>query len=107
MKVSKLTRPVRRNVKRSELRQKQSATLRLARGTNVVVIAATAKEDEKLLLDKQYFDALVARLRSLVETLEIASDPILFNQILGAAKTLDQDVRLGRMHSFAEVFGED
>jgi hypothetical protein len=107
MKVSALTRPVRRNIKRSELRQNQSATLRLARGTSVVVIAATAKESEKLLLDKRYFDELVGRLRSVIETLEIASDPKLFSQILGAAKTLNEDVRLGRLHSFEEAFGED
>jgi hypothetical protein len=107
MKVSALTRPERHRVNRSELRQNQSATLRMARGTQVVVISATHEEDEKLLLDKKYFEELVQRLRSLVETLEIASDQKLFQQILGAAENLEENARLGKLHSFEEAFGED
>lgn len=107
MKTLELTRPEKHKVNRSELRQKQSATLRMARGTQVVVISATHEEDEKLLLDKKYFDELVQRLRSVVETLEIASDHKLFQQILGAAENLEEKVRLGKLHSFEQAFGED
>jgi hypothetical protein len=102
-----LTRPERRRVNRSELRQKQSATLRLARGNQVVVISATHEEDEKLLLDKAYFEELVRRLRAAIETLEIASDQKLFQQILGSAANLEENVRLGKLHSFEEAFGEE
>lgn len=102
-----LTRPQRRIVNRSELRQKQSATLRLARGNQVVVISASNEEDEKLLLDKKYFEELVQRLRSAIETLEIISDQKLYKQILGAAKDLEENTRLGKLHSFEEAFEED
>jgi hypothetical protein len=106
MTVKALTRPERRTVKRSELRQNQSATLRLARGRNVVVISATHEEDEKLLLDKKYFDELIEKLRSVVETLEITSDQKFFKQILSAAESLEENARLGKLHSFEEAFGE-
>jgi len=103
---SPLTKPERRRVNRSELRQKQSATLRLARGNRVVVISATHEEDEKLLLDKKYFEELVQRLRSTIETLEIASDQKLFKQILGSVENLKENTRRGNLHSFEEAFGE-
>ncbi|MGB2623968.1 MAG: hypothetical protein WA857_11575 [Candidatus Acidiferrum sp.] len=106
MTVQALTRPGRHTVGRSELRQKQSATLRLARGRNVVVISAHHEEDEKLLLDKKYFDELIQKLRSVVETLEITSDQKFFKQILSAAENLDENTRRGKLHSFEEAFGE-
>ena len=101
-----LTKPEKHTVNRSELRQKQSATLRLARGNSVVVISANHEEDEKLLVDKRYFDELVQKLRSVVETLEIATDRKLFSQILRAAEHLEDNTRRGKLHSFAEAFGE-
>jgi hypothetical protein len=106
MTVKALTRPGKHKVKRSELRQNQSATLRLARGHNAVVISATHEEDEKILLDKKYFDELIERLRSVVETLDITSDQKFFKQILSAAENLDENARLGKLRSFEEAFGE-
>jgi len=102
-----LTQPERKVVNRSELRQKQSATLRMARGNQVVVISATHEEDEKLLMDKKYFDDIVQKLRAVIETLNIMSDQKLFKQIVGVAATLEEDTRLGRLHSFEEAFGEE
>jgi hypothetical protein len=98
-------------VNRSELRQKQSATLRMARGNQVVVISATHEEDQKLLMDKKYFDDIVEKLRAVIETLDIMSDQKLFRQIFGGygrprARTLEEDTRLGKLHSFEEAFGE-
>ncbi len=107
MSVMALTRPERKVVNRTELRQKQSATLRLARGNQVVVITANHEEDEKLLLDKKYFDEIVRQLRAVVETLEITSDQKLFKQILGVADSLEENTRLGKLHSFEEAFGEE
>jgi phosphotransferase system IIB component len=107
MSVMALTRPERKIVNRSELRQKQSATLRMARGNQVVVISANHEEDEKLLLDKKYFDEIMQKLRAVIETLEITSDQKLFKQILGVAETLEEDTRLGRLHSFEEAFGKE
>src|SRR5229473_4297532 len=90
MSVMALTRPERKVVNRTELRQKQSATLRLARGNQVVVITANHEEDEKLLLDKKYFDEIMQKLRAVIETLEITSDQKLFKQILGVADSLEE-----------------
>ena len=106
MTVAALMRPRLVKVKRSELRQNQRATLNKAKGRTVVVISSKEKAGDKLLLDKQYFDDMVKELRAAKETLEIMSDPKLFSQIVTAAETLDEDVRLGRLHSFEEVFGE-
>jgi hypothetical protein len=106
MSIRVLTRPARKTVNRSQLRQKQSATLRMARGNQVVVISAPHEGDEKLVLDKKYFEEIVGQLRSVIETLEIINDQRLFKQILGAAEGLEQDTRRGRLHSFEEAFGE-
>lgn len=107
MTVSALMRPRLVKVNRSELRQNQRATLKKAKGRTVVVISSKEKEEEKLVLDKEYFEEMVKKLRSAAETLEIMSDQKLFSQIMAAAATLDEDVRLGRLHSFEEVFGEE
>ena len=93
-------------VNRAELRQKQRETLKRAKGDTVVIISAPDPEDERLLLDKAYFDGLTRRLNSLVETLEITTDRKLFSQILRAASTLEEDTRRGKLHSFEEAFGE-
>jgi phage protein U len=94
-------------VNRSDLRQNQSRWLKKARGKRVLLVKSNDKEDEKIVLDKQYFDELRGKLESLVETLEIAMDRKLFNQILAAADTLDQDLRLGKLHSLEDAFAED
>jgi hypothetical protein len=47
------------------------------------------------------------KLESLAETLEIALDRKLFNQILAAADTLEEDLRLGKLHSLEDAFAED
>ena len=107
MSVLTLKRPEPKIVNRSQLRQNQSATLRMARGNQVVLISAPHEEDEKLLLDKKYYEELVQKLRAVIETLEIMSDQKLFKQIVGAAKTLEEDTRLGKLHSFEEAFGEE
>ena len=100
-----LARPTRVTVRRTELRQRQRSTLAKARGTTVVVISAGHPGQEKLLVDKQYFDVLVQRMTSLAETLEITMDRRLFEQILRAAPRLEQKTRSGRLHSFEEAFG--
>ena len=101
-----LTQPHWVAVKRSELRQKQRATLKRAKGRTVVLISAGDQEEEKLVLDRQYFDELVGKLRAALATLEITMDARLFPRILAAAQTLEEDVRLGKLRSFEEAFGE-
>ena len=106
MTVLALTQPHWVAVKRSELRQNQRATLKRAKGRTVVLISASDKEEEKLVLDKEYFDELVGKLRAAMETLEITMDERLFPRILAAAQTLEADIRLGKLHSLEQAFGE-
>ncbi len=94
-------------VRRSDLRQHQSRWLKKVRGQQVLLIKSSSGVDEKVVLDKQYFDELRGRLESLVETLEIATDRKLFNQILAVADTLEGDLRSGKLHSLEEAFAED
>ena len=107
MAATALTKAEMIEVNRSELRQNQSALLKRARGNRVLLIKANDKTDEKVVLDKQYFDEIRKRLEAVVETLEIAMDRKLFNQILTAADTLEEDLRLGKLHSLEDAFAED
>ncbi len=107
MTASALKSPKMVRVNRTEFRDNLRAMLEKAQDSTVVEISANSPEDEKLLLDKRYFDLLIRRLDSLVETLEIATDRKLFAQILRAASTLEEDTRLGKLHSFDEAFAED
>ena len=94
-------------VNRSELRQHQSKWLKKARGRRVLVVKSHDSDEEKVVLDRQYFDEIRRKVDSLVETLEIAMDRKLFNQILAAADTLEEDLRSGRLHSLEDAFAED
>ena|SRR2546425_7482994 len=102
-----LTNPQMVSVNRSELRKNQRAVLRKARGHTVVVVEASDEGEEKVVVDKNYFEDVLKRLRALRETLEIMGDERLFGQIMKAADTLDEDMRLGRLHSIEEAFKED
>jgi hypothetical protein len=110
MKVStsaQLIRPEKIAVKRTDLRQQQSEILSKARGTTVVVVASAGQHaDEKCILSKRYFDELVANVESLAETLEILADRNLFDQIMTASETLEDDLKRGKLHSFEEAFEE-
>jgi len=94
-------------VNRSDLRQNQSTWLKKARGPHILLIKANDADEEKVVLDRQYFDEIHEKLESLVETLEIAMDRKLFTQILAAADTLEDDLRLGKLHSLEDAFAED
>jgi len=107
MPATALTQAELLEVNRTDLRQNQSRWLKKARGKRVLLIKSSDKEDEKVVLDKQYFDEIRTNLESAMETLEIAMDRKLFNQILAAADTLDEDLRLGKLHSLEDAFAED
>lgn len=102
-----LTKPKTVRVNRTDFRDKLRETLNKAKGRTVVAISANDQEDERLVLDKKYFDELLNTVASLMETLEITTDRKFFDQILRAATTLEEDTRLGKLHSFEDVFGED
>ncbi len=107
MSATALTKTEMIEVNRSELRQNQSALLRRVRGSRVLLIKANDETEEKVVLDKKYFDQIRQQLEAVVETLEIAMDRKLFNQILAAADTLDEDLRLGKLHSLDDAFAEE
>ena len=94
-------------VNRTELRQHQSRWLKKARGPRVLLIKSNDPEEEKIVIDKRYFDEIRKKLRGLAETLEIATDQRLFQQVLAAAGTLEQDLRTGKLHSLEDAFAED
>ncbi len=86
------------------MRQAQSAILKKATGKHVVMVRATTEDQEKYIVDKHYFEDLLAQLRSAVETLEITSDARLFKNLLQAAGSIDKDLRSGKLHAFEEAF---
>lgn len=102
--LTKLTpKPI--EVNRSELRQDQSAILKKAVGEHVIVVRSRADDEEvKYIVDQQYFEELLAKLRSAIETLAITTDPRLLSNLLRAADTIDEDLRLGKLHRFEEAF---
>ena len=102
-----LTHPKTVRVNRTDFRDKLRETLSKAKGFTVVAVSANDEEDERLVLDKRYFDELVGTISSLMETLEITTDRKLFDQIVRAASTLESDTRSGKLHSFEDVFGEE
>lgn len=84
-------------VKRSDLRSNQRALLKKAKGHKVLLVKAGDEANEKYVLDKKYFDEFIQKFEAVVETLEIVMDRKLFNQILAAADTLEEDLRLGSL----------
>ena len=52
-------------------------------------------------------DVIKMKRDSCVETQEITKDRRLFNQILIAADTLKEDLRLGKLHSLEDAFAEE
>jgi hypothetical protein len=100
--------PQKVQVNRSQLRQKQRNILRKAKGRTVVVVSdARAGGEVKYVLDSLYFEQLWKSLAAAVETLEITTDRRLFNQILRAGETLDEDMRGGKLRRLEEAFGAD
>jgi hypothetical protein len=77
------------------------------RGQHVLLIKSHDEDDDKVVLDRRFFEEIRTKMESLVETLEIAMDRKLFNQILAASDTLDEDVRRGRLHSLEDAFAEE
>ena len=95
-----------RRANRTELRQSQSRILSQAKGHTIVEVGARGKGQEKYILDKSYFEELVAGRDAAVETLAILMDRKLFPRLLKAAGILEHDLRAGRLATLEEVFGE-
>ena len=92
-------------VNRTELRADQSTILAKAEGKHIVVVKSPRSSGgEKYIVDSDYFKAVMDRLASALETLEIMMDKRLFNNIMRSMDTLDEDMRRGRLHSFDDAF---
>ena len=103
-----LMSPEKVKVNRSQLRRKQSALFRRARGRTVVVVSnARGGGGVKYVLDEAYAEELWRNLRAATETLEILEDRKLLRRLLRATKGLDEDVERGRLHSLDEALGVD
>jgi hypothetical protein len=107
MKATTASRPQTVRINRTLFRQSQKSVLRRAKGRTVVVLTARQPHEEKCVVDKQYFDEILGQVDSLQETLEIMADTKLFNRLLRAQETIDEDLRSGRLHAFEEAFRED
>lgn len=107
MNCASFTNPTKVRVNRTEFRQNQRELLHKAKGRTVVLITAEDQGEEKLVVDRKYFDEIMHRLKASVETLEVAMDKRLLDSVMNAARTLDDDMRRGRLHSMEEVFGEE
>jgi hypothetical protein len=72
-----------------------------------VILIRNRREDPKYLMDKEWFDKIILEHESVLATLEVLANPRLTDRLLRLGKTIDDDVKAGRLHSMAEVFGKD
>jgi hypothetical protein len=72
---------------------------------NRVVLVENRRQAPKYLVDKQFLDSLVKERESVLATLEILADRELTDRLLNLSKTIDHDVRSGRLLTTADVFG--
>ena len=70
-----------------------------------MVLVENRRQAPKYLVDKEFFDSLVAERESILATLEILADRELTDHLLALSKTIDKDVEAGRLLTTADVFG--
>jgi hypothetical protein len=75
------------------------------RGARVVLIE-NRRQRSKYLVDKIWLDDLVRQRDVVQATLEVLADRKLTDRLLQLAKTIDRDVRAGKLRSMRQVFGE-
>ena len=77
-----------------------------AKGSRVVLIE-NRRQRSKYLVDKDFLDRLLAEHQSIRATLEVLANPELTRRLLALGKTVDGDVRRGRLRIYTteEVFG--
>jgi len=100
------TKPVTvKKVSATTLRGGLKRYMKQARGGKVVLIE-NRRQESKYLVDKQWLDTVMRERESTLATLEILADRELTNRSLKLAEAIDEDVRVGRLHTMAEVFDE-
>jgi prevent-host-death family protein len=94
-----------KKVTASDFRGKLKDYLKAARA-NTVILVENRRQPAKYLVDKEFLDSLVKERDSILATLEILTDRELTDRLLKLSKTVDDDVRAGRLLKTADVFGE-
>jgi hypothetical protein len=94
-----------KKVTASDLRQNLRVHLKAAKA-NTVVLVENRRQPAKYLVDKEFLDSLMKERESILATLEILADRELADRLLKLSKSIDEDVRDGRLLKTADVFGE-
>jgi prevent-host-death family protein len=94
-----------KKVTASDFRERLKDYLKAARA-NTVILVENRRQPAKYLVDKEFLDSLVKERDSILATLEILTDRELTDRLLKLSKTVDDDVRAGRLLKTADVFGE-
>jgi K+-sensing histidine kinase KdpD len=94
-----------KKVTATDFREKLKEYLKEARA-NTVVLVENRRQRPKYLVDKEFLDSLVNERESILATLEILADRTLTDRLLELSKTIDDDVRAGRLLKTADVFGK-
>jgi prevent-host-death family protein len=94
-----------KKVTASDFRERLKDYLKAARA-NTVILVENRRQPAKYLVDKEFLDSLVKERDSILATLEILADRELTDRLLKLSKTVDDDVRAGRLLKTADVFGE-
>jgi prevent-host-death family protein len=92
-----------KKVSATDFREKLKDYLKAARA-NTVVLVENRRQPSKYLVDKQFLDSLVKERESILATLDILADRELTDRLLKLSKTIDEDVRAGRLLKTADVF---
>jgi len=93
-------------VSATEFREHVKSYLSKAKG-NTVVLVENRRREPKYIVDKEWFDGLMRDVKSTMATLEILADRGLTERLLQLSTTLDEDLRAGRLHTMADVFGKE
>ncbi|MGD0404716.1 MAG: hypothetical protein ABSB66_16150 [Candidatus Acidiferrales bacterium] len=94
-----------KKVTATDFREKLKDYLQEARA-NTVLLVENRRQPPKYLVDKEFLDSLVKERESILATLEILADRELTDRLLKLSKTIDDDVRTGRLLKTADVFGK-
>ena len=94
-----------KKVTATDLRQNLRNHLKAAKA-NTVVLVENRRQPAKYLVDKEFLDSLMKERESILATLEILADRELADRLLRVSKTIDGDVRAGRLLKTEDVFGE-
>jgi len=98
--------PEKVEVSRTELRRRQSAAFRRAKGSTVLAVTdVRAGGVVKYVLDGAYLEELTRSLKAALETLDILQDRKLRSRLLRASRSLDTSVAQGSLRALDEVFG--